>query len=313
MAAAMPAPMQSRPATRPLTRHDARACAARGSGRGGRAHPTPRAAHACQRRATHPGAAARGATDRIEVVLRGGSRLDPPAREGVAALTAELLKYGAGERDAFAFADAVGGAGGNFDVEVHSEAIHVHGQFLARDRAAASGAARGCTCKDRICRGLSSISCVKRRIESIRATKDSGAAESARPLRPLAAVRRSSLRQSRRRRRDQTDGIDRADVTRLYREHFGADRLTFVFAGDFERSRCAIGRHGLGCWSPPRRHCRRYRCPSASAAVGCCWSIHRDRSSRIYGVRQRWGGARLSAAAALQVATPPSAENSARC
>jgi len=70
----------------------------------------------------------------FEAVLRGGSRLDPPAREGVAALTAELLKYGAGARDAFAFADTVEGAGGSLDIEVHSEAIHVHGQFLSHDQ-----------------------------------------------------------------------------------------------------------------------------------------------------------------------------------
>src|ERR1700689_5911925 len=70
----------------------------------------------------------------FEAVLRGGARLDPDSRAGVASLVAELLTHGAGSRDAYAFADAVEGAGGSFDADAHSEAILVHGQFLARDR-----------------------------------------------------------------------------------------------------------------------------------------------------------------------------------
>ena len=69
----------------------------------------------------------------FEALLRGGARLDAEGREGVTSLTAELLTHGAGSRDAYAFADAVEGAGGSFDADAHSEAILVHGQFLARD------------------------------------------------------------------------------------------------------------------------------------------------------------------------------------
>ena len=70
----------------------------------------------------------------FEALLRGGARLDADGLEGVASLTAELLTHGAGSRQPYAFADAVEGAGGSFDADAHSEAILVHGVFLARDR-----------------------------------------------------------------------------------------------------------------------------------------------------------------------------------
>ena len=44
---------------------------------------------------------------------------------GVASIVAGLLEKGAGERDAFAFADAVEGAGGNFSVTSGSEALSI--------------------------------------------------------------------------------------------------------------------------------------------------------------------------------------------
>src|SRR4051812_5569487 len=63
-------------------------------------------------------------------VVRGGPLGD--SSEGLASIVAGLLEKGAGARDAFAFADAVEGAGGNFNVVTGSEALSVSGQFLAR-------------------------------------------------------------------------------------------------------------------------------------------------------------------------------------
>jgi predicted Zn-dependent peptidase len=172
----------------------------------------------------------------FEAVLRGGSRLDPPAREGVAALTAELLKYGAGARDAFAFADTVEGAGGSLDIEVHSEAIHVHGQFLSQDQELLLELLADALQRPH----LSELELDKlraRRIESIRATKDSE------PQSLLGLYGRALLfgdhPYGRASGGSETslELIERAEVQRLYRGHFGADRLTLVFAGDFEPSR----------------------------------------------------------------------------
>ncbi|SET71823.1 M16 family metallopeptidase [Stigmatella erecta] len=67
--------------------------------------------------------------------LRGGSLGDPAGKEGLAALTGELLQKGAGARDAQAFAEAVDGAGGLLTVTSAREALQVDGQFLAKDAA----------------------------------------------------------------------------------------------------------------------------------------------------------------------------------
>src|SRR5690348_17821097 len=50
----------------------------------------------------------------FNAVLRGGELGDLAGKPGVASLVAGLLEKGAGERDAFQFADAVEGVGGSF-------------------------------------------------------------------------------------------------------------------------------------------------------------------------------------------------------
>src|ERR1051325_5898821 len=76
----------------------------------------------------------------FQAVVRGGPLCDPRGRDesecvaGVASMVAGLLEKGAGERDAFAFADAVEGAGGNFTVTPGSEALSINGQYMARDQ-----------------------------------------------------------------------------------------------------------------------------------------------------------------------------------
>src|ERR1700675_675191 len=68
----------------------------------------------------------------FNLLLRGGAQLDPPGRDGTAALAADLLTHGAGGRDAHAFVDAVEGAGGNLEAAARNEVIQVQGQFLSR-------------------------------------------------------------------------------------------------------------------------------------------------------------------------------------
>ncbi|MFL5345331.1 MAG: M16 family metallopeptidase [Hyalangium sp.] len=67
--------------------------------------------------------------------LRGGSLGEPQGKEGLAALTGELLLKGAGKRDARQFAETVDGLGAQLDVNPDREALVVDGQFLARDSA----------------------------------------------------------------------------------------------------------------------------------------------------------------------------------
>ena len=171
----------------------------------------------------------------FEVVVRGGSRLDPVGREGLASLTAELLSQGAGARDAYEFAEAVEGVGGSLDAEAQREALLLHGQFLAQD------------CElllELLCDALhaphfdeSEIEKVRqRRIEGIRAAKDSE------PQSLLDSYGRARLFGTHPYGKPSSGSestlaaITRADVLALYRGQFGADRLTLVFAGDFELS-----------------------------------------------------------------------------
>ncbi|XXF78892.1 pitrilysin family protein [Myxococcaceae bacterium GXIMD 01537] len=65
--------------------------------------------------------------------LRGGALGDPAGKDGLSALTGELLQKGAGKRDARAFAEAVDGVGGVLAVNPTREALRVDGQFMARD------------------------------------------------------------------------------------------------------------------------------------------------------------------------------------
>jgi predicted Zn-dependent peptidase len=65
--------------------------------------------------------------------LRGGAVTDPAGKEGLAALTAELLQKGAGARDARQFAEAVDGVGGSLEVTSGREAVGIDGAFLSRD------------------------------------------------------------------------------------------------------------------------------------------------------------------------------------
>ncbi|NVJ27796.1 insulinase family protein [Myxococcus sp. AM011] len=67
--------------------------------------------------------------------LRGGALADPAGKEGLAALTAELLQKGAGSRDARQFAEAVDGVGGVLETSAELENLVVSGQFMSRDSA----------------------------------------------------------------------------------------------------------------------------------------------------------------------------------
>ncbi|RJS24037.1 insulinase family protein [Corallococcus sp. H22C18031201] len=65
--------------------------------------------------------------------LKGGAISDPAGKEGLSALTAELLQKGAGGRDARQFAEAMEGVGGQMEVVSGREAVILSGEFLARD------------------------------------------------------------------------------------------------------------------------------------------------------------------------------------
>ena len=169
----------------------------------------------------------------FEAVLRGGARLDPDRRAGVASLVAELLTHGAGGRDAYAFADAVEGAGGSFDADAHSEAIVVHGQFLARDRELLLHLLADALQRPHF--DAAELDKLRaRRIEFIKAAKDSE------PKSLIGTYGRALLFAGHAYGKpvggseSSLATITRSDLLKYVHDHFGADRLTLVFAGDFD-------------------------------------------------------------------------------
>jgi predicted Zn-dependent peptidase len=69
----------------------------------------------------------------FELWIRAGAVFDAPGREGLASLTAEALRKGAGERDAQAFALALDALGADFSTSVDHDATRIHLNLLAAD------------------------------------------------------------------------------------------------------------------------------------------------------------------------------------
>jgi zinc protease len=69
----------------------------------------------------------------MQLQLPAGSVADPPGKEGLASLTAQLLARGTARRDADAFAEQVEFLGGSLDAGTALERSTVAGEFAARD------------------------------------------------------------------------------------------------------------------------------------------------------------------------------------
>jgi len=166
-------------------------------------------------------------------VLRGGASVDPAGKAGLASLTAGLLEKGAGARDAFQFADAVADVGGSFSATAGAESINVSGQFLKRDRELMVALLADALLRPRFA-AEEFASLRDREIELIKAAKDSDPAglvgTYARALlfadHPYGAPVDGSERS--------LAALTAADVRDYWSSHFGADRLTLVFAGDID-------------------------------------------------------------------------------
>ncbi len=169
----------------------------------------------------------------FNAVLRGGGSCDPASRPGVASLVAGLLEKGAGERDAYAFADVVEGVGGSFGAGAGAETINVRGQFLARDQQLMLE-----LLADALLRPLLQEEELQelaaRQVELIKAAKGSDPAEligtygraflfGQHPYGWPVFGSEASL-----------TAIDREDVRRYYDGQFGAERLILVLAGDID-------------------------------------------------------------------------------
>ena len=184
----------------------------------------------------------------FEAVVRGGASQLARPQAGMASLTAELLTRGAGERDAFEFADAVEGAGGSFEADAQTEAMLLHGQFLAKDQELMMQLLADALQRPHL--EQQEFDTVRsRRIEFIRATKDGE------PQSLIGAYGRSMLfaqhpyGTSVGGSESTLAALQRRQVTTFYQRQFGPQRLTLVFAGDFDPSALAAAvNRSFGAW-----------------------------------------------------------------
>lgn len=184
----------------------------------------------------------------IHARLRGGALADPSGKEGVASLTAELLKKGAGKRNAQQFAEAIDGVGGGLDASPSREAILLFGEFMSRDQ-------------DLMIELLADMlrrpsfppeefeKVRERSIEAIAAAKDSDPRDlmgtyyhaflfGDHPYaRPVGGSEQSLA------------AITREDALAYFKNHFGGDRLILAAVGDFNSEQLAAKlRKALADW-----------------------------------------------------------------
>jgi len=169
----------------------------------------------------------------FSAIVRGGVLGEGAAKAGVASMVAGLLEKGAGERNAFAFADAVEGVGGSFNAAAGPESITIRGQFLAREQPLLLQLLADALLHPRFeSEELDKLR--RRQIELIKAAKDSDPSEligiygraflfGRHPYgRPVIGSETSLA------------AIAAQDVRDYYRSQFGAERLALVFTGDVD-------------------------------------------------------------------------------
>ncbi len=168
----------------------------------------------------------------FNAIVGGGAVTDPAGKSGLNALTAALLEKGAGQRDAFAFADAVADVGGSFGISPDIESVTLSGQFLARDHALMIELLSDALIRPRF--EQQQFEDVRtRNVEFIRAAKDSDPGDlapiygnaflfGAHPYANSVSGSEAGL-----------GALAHADVREHYQRQFGGDRLIVAVAGDF--------------------------------------------------------------------------------
>jgi zinc protease len=167
----------------------------------------------------------------VQVLVKGGAESEPPQMAGLASVTAELLRRGAGARTAEAFSEDLDFIGANFGARVNPQATVISTDFMAKDidralELLADAVLRPSFPEDEVKKTLT------QRIDSSRAVKDSPGAAAAQyfdvffygPGHPYGRVADEiSLKR-----------ITRADILAYHRRMYGGRNLIVVAVGAFE-------------------------------------------------------------------------------
>jgi predicted Zn-dependent peptidase len=164
--------------------------------------------------------------------LQGGSLTDPPGKEGVASLTAEMLRKGAGRRSAREIAAAADGAGAGLVTGADIEASTISGQFMARDEKLMLDLLRSLL-REPTFPDSEFVKLKAQTIEALRAQKDDP--QSMLPQ-YAAAFFYGSHPYGRPVWGDEETvaGLTRDDLLASYRANYGGDRLILSVVGDFD-------------------------------------------------------------------------------
>src|SRR5262249_56264128 len=68
----------------------------------------------------------------FDLLVRRGASADPPGKDGLAALTADMLDEGSGERSAIEMHESLARLGAQFDTDIGSDALSVSVTVLSR-------------------------------------------------------------------------------------------------------------------------------------------------------------------------------------
>ncbi|NNC05420.1 insulinase family protein [Corallococcus exiguus] len=182
--------------------------------------------------------------------LKGGAVTDPAGKEGLAALTAELLQKGAGSRNAQQFADAVDGVGGELEIIPGREGLVLNGGFQSRDTALMVELLSDMLVRPRFdAQELEKARAL--RVSELASAKDGdprvliGVYFNAfhfpsHPYGGSAVGSEASL-----------PGISRSDVLGWAKANLGGDRLILSVVGDFDAKQLAAKLEAaLGGWAP---------------------------------------------------------------
>jgi len=183
----------------------------------------------------------------FEGYLRGGSVTDPPGKEGVASLTAEMLRKGAGRRSARQIAEAEDGVGASLESGAGLEAAFVSGEFMSRDQALMLDLLRS-VLREPAFPDSELTKLRDQTVEGLRADKDD-------PLAMLSQYAAAFFYEGHPYGRpvagDEATvaALTRADVLDSYRSNYGGDRLILAMVGDFDaRAMEAKLRGAFGDW-----------------------------------------------------------------
>ncbi len=202
----------------------------------------------------------------FNVLTRAGAIEDPAGKEGLASVTAELLRRGTKSRTAAQIANELDFVGGQLEFDAGLDFARAHGEFLAKD--IDTGLELLADCLQSPAFPEAEIEkLLKQRIDGLKQEKDEPQAVISRYFRSFLfgthVYGRSPVGDER-----SMEAIKRTDIESFHRDHYAPDTVTIAVVGDFvaaDMQKKLAAR--FGGWTSARKHPHK-QVPVAPAASG---------------------------------------------